>query len=67
MTAAIRLTELRRRFGKLNALDGLSLEVREGEVYGFLGRNGAGKTTTLKLLMGILHADSGDIELFGER
>jgi len=66
-TPAIRLTGLRRRFGKLQALDGLSLEVRQGEVYGFLGRNGAGKTTTLKLLMGILHADSGDIELFGER
>ncbi len=67
MTPAIRLTGLRRRFGKLQALDGLSLEVRAGEVYGFLGRNGAGKTTTLKLLMGILHADSGDIELLGER
>jgi len=67
MTAAIRLTDLRRRFGKLTALDGLSLEVRPGEIYGFLGRNGAGKTTTLKLLMGILHPDSGQIELLGEK
>ena len=67
MASAIRLTALRRRFGKLQALDGVSLEVREGEIYGFLGRNGAGKTTTLKVLMGILRADSGEIELFGDK
>jgi len=67
MSAAIRITELRRRFGKVQALDGLSLEVQPGEIYGFLGRNGAGKTTTLLVLMGLLRPDSGEVALFGEK
>jgi ABC-2 type transport system ATP-binding protein len=44
----------------------MSVSARTGEVYGFLGRNGAGKTTTLRILMGIVPADSGQIHLFGE-
>lgn len=67
MTDALRLTDLRRRFGKVQALDGLSLCVPQGEIYGFLGRNGAGKTTTLLVLMGILRPDSGEVCFFGER
>jgi ABC-2 type transport system ATP-binding protein len=63
----IRLEGLRRKFGKVLALDGLSLSVREGEVFGFLGRNGAGKTTTLRMLTGILLPDSGEIHLLGQR
>ena len=47
------------------ALQGLDLEVLPGAIYGFLGRNGAGKTTTLKLLLGMLRRDSGEIALFG--
>jgi len=66
MNDAIRLTDLRVRYGRVHALDGLSLKVARGEVYGLLGRNGAGKTTTLRVLMGIVGADSGTIELFGE-
>src|SRR6188472_230325 len=66
MNDAIRLTDLRVRYGRVRALDGLSLAVSRGEVYGFLGRNGAGKTTTLRVLMGIVGADAGTIELFGE-
>ncbi|MCL4855443.1 MAG: ABC transporter ATP-binding protein [Bryobacteraceae bacterium] len=49
------------------ALRGLDLAVPGGSVYGFLGRNGAGKTTTLKLLLGMLRPDAGEIRLFGER
>ena len=64
---AIHLENVSRRFGKVPALDGLTLRVEQGEIYGFLGRNGAGKTTTLRILMGILHADAGALELFGER
>ncbi len=64
---AIRLEDVRRRFGKVQALDGLTLTARPGELYGFLGRNGAGKTTTLRVLMGILAANSGEIWLLGER
>ena len=66
MNDAIRLTDLRVRYGRVRALDGLSLSVARGEIYGFLGRNGAGKTTTLRVLMGIVGADGGTIELFGQ-
>jgi ABC-2 type transport system ATP-binding protein len=67
VSAAFRLENVTRRFGRVQALDGLSLTVQPGEVYGFLGRNGAGKTTTLRILMGILKPDSGTLELLGER
>ena len=67
MESAVRLVDVRRRFGRVHALDGLSLSARPGEIYGFLGRNGAGKTTTLRVLIGILRADSGEITLLGER
>src|SRR5207247_1417078 len=67
MGPMIVIENVSRSFGKVRALDGLSLEVRDGEVYGFLGRNGAGKTTTLRVLMGILKPDAGRIELLGER
>ncbi|MBC7984473.1 MAG: ABC transporter ATP-binding protein [Candidatus Obscuribacterales bacterium] len=64
---AIHLSDLRRSYGRVHALDGLTLTAHAGEIYGFLGRNGAGKTTTLRILMGIVSAASGEIELFGER
>jgi len=57
---------LRKSYGAKAALRGLELIVPRGSIYGFLGRNGAGKTTTLKLLMGILGRDGGDLSLFGE-
>ena len=65
MNDAIRLTDLCVRYGRVRALDGLSLAVARGEIYGFLGRNGAGKTTTLRVLMGIVGLDGGTIELDG--
>ena len=64
---AVQLENITHRYGKVIALDGLFLTVREGEMFGFLGRNGAGKTTTLKLLMGLLRPDSGDISVLGQR
>src|SRR6188768_98326 len=63
MTAAIDITGLRKTFGRTVALDGLDLEVRTGEVHGFLGPNGAGKTTTIRVLLGLLRADAGDVRL----
>jgi ABC-2 type transport system ATP-binding protein len=66
MNDAIRLTDLGVRYGRVRALDGLSLAVSRGEIYGFLGRNGAGKTTTLRVLMGVVSPDSGTIEIFGQ-
>ncbi len=50
---------------RVTAVDGVSLEVRPGEVFGFLGPNGAGKTTTLKILMGLIYPTSGRARLFG--
>ena len=67
MNNAIVMTNVSRAFGRVRALDGLTLSVRRGEIYGFLGRNGAGKTTTLRILMGILRAQSGTIEMLGHR
>jgi ABC-2 type transport system ATP-binding protein len=67
MTSAVHLENITHRFGKVLALDGLTLTVQQGEMYGFLGRNGAGKTTTLRLLMGLLTPDAGSIDLLGQR
>lgn len=58
---------LEKRFGKSQAVRGLDLTVRRGEVYGFLGLNGAGKTTTLKMLLGLIRPDAGEVELFGSK
>ena len=52
---------LSKRFGRIQALDGLSLEIPAGHVFGFLGSNGAGKTTTMRIALGVLRADSGTI------
>ena len=54
---------LTRRFGEVVAVDGLTLEIRPGEVFGFLGHNGAGKTTTVRLLNGLLAPDSGAVRV----
>ena len=63
MTEAIRTEGLVKTFGPTRALDGLDLDVRTGEVHGFLGPNGAGKTTTIRILLGLLRADAGRVEL----
>ncbi len=60
---AIEIRGLRKSFGRTKALDGLDLTVRTGEVHGFLGPNGAGKTTTLRILLGLLRADAGEMRL----
>ena len=55
----LRVEGLSKRFGRFQALDGLSFELKRGEVLGFLGRNGAGKSTTIKILCNLLRADAG--------
>ncbi len=57
---------LTKSYGRTPVLRGLDLSLREGEVYGFLGRNGAGKSTTIRILMGITRPDGGEVRLFGE-
>lgn len=62
----IRTQGLTKRYGSIVAVDNLDLDVREGEVYGFLGANGSGKTTTIRMLLGLVLATSGTIEVLGE-
>jgi ABC-2 type transport system ATP-binding protein len=65
MSRAITISGLVKTFGKTLALDGLDLEVATGEVHGFLGPNGAGKTTAIRILLGLLRHDSGQVSLLG--
>ncbi|GAA1307294.1 tetronasin ABC transporter ATP-binding protein [Planotetraspora silvatica] len=65
MAEAIHVDALVKTFGPTRALDGLDLAVRTGEVHGFLGPNGAGKSTTIRILLGLLRADSGSARLLG--
>lgn len=65
MGAAISVQGLVKRFGSFAALDGLDLEVEEGEVHGFLGPNGSGKSTTIRILLGVMRANGGQVSLLG--
>ena len=65
MSTAISVSGLRKTFGRTVALDGLDLEVLPGEVHGFLGPNGSGKSTTIRVLLGLLRADAGEVRLLG--
>lgn len=61
----LKTNDLKKSFGKFTALDGVNLQVNEGEVYGFIGPNGAGKTTTIRILLGIYKASNGSATIFG--
>ena len=62
----IRITGLTKRYGTFTAVDGLSLDIPPGTLFGFLGPNGAGKTTTLRMIAGILRPTAGTVEIAGE-
>ncbi|WP_408607985.1 ABC transporter ATP-binding protein [Actinophytocola xanthii] len=64
--AAVVVEDIRKAYGDLNAVDGVSLSVSEGEFFGILGPNGAGKTTTLEIIEGLREPDSGTVRLLGE-
>jgi len=64
-TPAIEINELVRKYGKTDAVNGLTLSVRPGRCYGFFGRNGAGKTTTIRCLLNLLRPTSGTVRVFG--
>ena len=61
----IEIQNLHKRFGDVQALDGMDFTVRDGEMYGFVGSNGAGKSTTMRIALGVLAADSGEVLLDG--
>jgi ABC-2 type transport system ATP-binding protein len=61
----IRCHDLRKRYGDVQAVAGVSFEVRRGEVFGLLGPNGAGKTTTIEMLEGIRDPDGGELSILG--
>ena len=64
--AVLETVELQKRYGKIEALAGVSLVVKEGEIYGLLGQNGAGKTTLIKILLGIITGWKGEASLLGQ-
>ena len=62
----IELSNVSKTFnGKVKAVDNVTMTVKDGEIFGFLGPNGAGKTTTIKIITGILNADSGSVKING--
>lgn len=61
----IKISNVVKSYGKIKALDGFSLEIKKGSIFGLLGVNGAGKSTILSMLNGLIKATSGDIEVFG--
>ena len=67
MTAALRIENVTKSFGEVRALDGVSLEVATGEIYGLLGPNGSGKTTLIRMLVGLVLPDSGSVTTLDRR
>ena len=61
----IQISNLIKSFGRINAVDNISLDVKKGEIVSVLGMNGAGKTTTIRILVGILKPTSGKISIYG--
>jgi ABC-2 type transport system ATP-binding protein len=64
---AVSVEDVSKSFGQLKALNGVTLRVRKGEIYGLLGPNGAGKTTLIRLVCGLLEAQSGTVNVLGQR
>src|SRR5260221_14551680 len=65
MSAIVTVRDLKKRYGDIEAVQGISFDVQQGEIFGLLGPNGAGKTTTVEILEGLRKADSGDAILHG--
>ena len=66
MTDAIRIVNIKKKLGTREVLKGISFDVHSGDIFGYLGPNGAGKTTTIRILLGLLRADSGELDILGE-
>ncbi len=57
---------IKKKFGDQEVLQDISMSIAEGDIYGFLGKNGAGKSTTMKIILGLMKADEGEINIFGK-
>ena len=66
MSFAIETNGLSKFFGQIRAVDSVNLQVKRGEIYGFLGLNGAGKTTTIRALLGMLRPSTGSVKVLGQ-
>ena len=66
MEKAIRIANLTKTYGKNRGVTNLSLEVEEGDIFGFLGPNGAGKSTTIRSILGLIQFGEGRVEIFGK-
>lgn len=64
---AVEVRQVRKRFGAIQALDGLSLSVPRGQIYGLLGPNGSGKTTLIRSILGLVAPEEGEVEVLGRR
>lgn len=64
--SVIEVKNLTKYYGKFKALDGIDLNVKQGEVFGFIGPNGAGKSTTLRVLLGLLKKNGGEVRVMGK-
>ena len=67
MEYILKTHNLTKDFKKFSAVRNLNMNIKQGDIYGFLGENGAGKTTTIRMIMGLMKATSGEIELFSEK
>jgi ABC-2 type transport system ATP-binding protein len=65
MTATVEVSDVRMRFGAIEALAGITMHVGEGEIYGLLGPNGAGKTTLIRSIVGLVRVDGGEVRVLG--
>src|SRR5260370_23425596 len=67
VTFAVSVEDVSKSFGSLKALNGVTLRVRQGEIYGLLGPNGAGKTTLIRMICGLLEAHAGTVTVLGHK
>ena len=66
MTTIVRIDQVTKKFGDVTAVDKVSLEIQEGEIFGLLGPNGAGKSTAINMITGLLSIDKGSIGIYGK-
>ncbi len=66
MNTAIHIQNVSKKLGKRQVLKNVTFDVNSGDIFGYLGPNGAGKTTTIRIILGLLEADSGELDILGQ-